>query len=338
MVTHRSIFVDMPNAITAVPHHHLLNVNLRSHYKIYSRHHHTTTVLRPFLRDHPGEPVLEENFWTLWCKGRLTEADTQTIWLGATASGLTSTYLDHPPFLQAGCPSCRPANSVKTLNTTTTTVLRPFVRDYPGEPVPEETCTHPPSWSSSLYHLLPSIMIHGIFPVQITCLAIFLNNLSPCPLWSTSLFGALHLIFHTFLHPVIIFFLQHMPIPSTPTKHWRQWKIFRMPEFCQSYVGLTFLKALYVEMPWMACRSEMQQRNDKLEFERNKERLLFMKVLQILCCLLLILVGSRPSDHYFRSVCLSVFLCRVFLSRLWSDFDQTRTYVICLSLVVSRRI
>jgi len=27
--------------------------------------HHTTTVLRPFFRDHPGEPVPEENFWTL---------------------------------------------------------------------------------------------------------------------------------------------------------------------------------------------------------------------------------------------------------------------------------
>jgi len=29
--------------------------------------------------------------------------------------------------------------------TTTTIVLWPFVRDYPGEPVPEETLTHPPS-------------------------------------------------------------------------------------------------------------------------------------------------------------------------------------------------
>ena len=57
--------------------------------------HHTTTVLRPFFRDHPGEPVPEENFWTLWCKGRLTEADTLTIWLGATPSGLTSAHL-HP--------------------------------------------------------------------------------------------------------------------------------------------------------------------------------------------------------------------------------------------------
>jgi len=42
------------------------------------------------------------------------------------------------------------------------------------------------------------------------------------------------------------------------------------------------------------------------------------------CC-----IGSRPSDHYFCSVCLSVCLCRVFLSRLWSDFDQIRTHVIC---------
>jgi len=41
-------------------------------------------VLRPFFRDHPGEPVPEENFWTLWCKGRLTEADTLTIRLGTT--------------------------------------------------------------------------------------------------------------------------------------------------------------------------------------------------------------------------------------------------------------
>jgi len=30
-------------------------------------------------------------------------------------------------------------------HTHTTTVLQPFVRDYPGEPVPEETITHPPS-------------------------------------------------------------------------------------------------------------------------------------------------------------------------------------------------
>jgi len=49
-----------------------------------------TTLLRRFFRDHTGEPVPEENFWTLWCQGRLTEADTPTIRLGATQSRLTS--------------------------------------------------------------------------------------------------------------------------------------------------------------------------------------------------------------------------------------------------------
>jgi len=81
----------------------------------------TATVLWPFFRDHPGEPVPEENFWTLWCKGRLTEADTLTIWLGATPSVLTSGHLHHSPiFLQAGCPSCRPTNSVEALKATNT--------------------------------------------------------------------------------------------------------------------------------------------------------------------------------------------------------------------------
>jgi len=78
----------------------------------------TTTVSRPFFRDHSGEPV-PENFWTLWCKGRLTEADTPTIRLGATPSGLTSAHLHHHPIsLQAGCPSCRPTYSVKALKAT----------------------------------------------------------------------------------------------------------------------------------------------------------------------------------------------------------------------------
>jgi len=56
--------------------------------------------------DHPGELVPEENFWTLLCKGRVTEADTLTIRQGATPDGLTSAHLQHPPIsLQAGCPS-----------------------------------------------------------------------------------------------------------------------------------------------------------------------------------------------------------------------------------------
>jgi len=62
----------------------------------------TTNVLRPLFRDHPSEPVPEENFWTLWCKRILTEADTPTIRLGATPSGLTSAHLHHPPIFFTG--------------------------------------------------------------------------------------------------------------------------------------------------------------------------------------------------------------------------------------------
>jgi len=70
--------------------------------------HHTTTVLRPFFRDNPGEQVPEENFWTIWCKGRLTEADTPTTQLGATPSGLTSAYLHHTLFFTGRMPFLLP--------------------------------------------------------------------------------------------------------------------------------------------------------------------------------------------------------------------------------------
>jgi len=81
-------------------------------------------LLEPFYGPFSGTTRLsrwqKRIFWTLWCKGRLTEADTLTIWLGAIPSGLTSAHLHHPPFLQAGCPSCRPTNTVKALKATST--------------------------------------------------------------------------------------------------------------------------------------------------------------------------------------------------------------------------
>ena len=50
-----------------------------------------------------------------------------------------------------------------------------FVRDNPGEPVPEKIFTHLHlSWSSIASYLLHlSNMIHGILPVQSMCLTIF---------------------------------------------------------------------------------------------------------------------------------------------------------------------
>ena len=76
----------------------------------YSGTHTHTTVLRPFFRDHPGEPVPEENLWTLWCKGRLTEAVTLKIRLGGTPSGLSSAHLHHPPIFFTGWMPFLPPN------------------------------------------------------------------------------------------------------------------------------------------------------------------------------------------------------------------------------------
>jgi len=52
--------------------------------------------LRPFSGTTQVSRCQKKNFWTLWCKGRLTEADTLTIRLDTTPSGLTSAHLHHP--------------------------------------------------------------------------------------------------------------------------------------------------------------------------------------------------------------------------------------------------
>ena len=85
---HQSTEGKMSGICTTTPHH--------NHFTAFSRDH----------------PVPEENFWTLWCKGRLTEADTPTILLGATPSGLTSAHLHHPPIFFTGRMPFLPPNQV----------------------------------------------------------------------------------------------------------------------------------------------------------------------------------------------------------------------------------
>jgi len=98
--------------------------------------HHTTTILRLFFRDHPGEPEPEENFWTLLCKERLTEADTLTIRLSATPSGLTSDHLHHLPHIfyrPVALPAAQPTQTNKPQtdgaeNRTFRSSLHPVIR------------------------------------------------------------------------------------------------------------------------------------------------------------------------------------------------------------------
>jgi len=53
-------------------------------------------------------------------------------------------------------------------------------------------------------------------PYSIHVLYSLFHNLSRSLLWSTSWPGTLHFTLHTFLHPIIVFFSQHMPIPLQP--------------------------------------------------------------------------------------------------------------------------
>ena len=81
----------------------------------HTHHHHHRNRSTALIQDHPGEPVPEENFWTLWCKGRSTEADTPTIQLGDTPSGLTSAYLRRPPiffYRPDALPAAQPTVSI----------------------------------------------------------------------------------------------------------------------------------------------------------------------------------------------------------------------------------
>jgi len=70
------------------------------------------------------------------------------------------------------------------------------------------THTHPDHQTSfiNFLHLLRSIA-SSLFS---------LHNLCPGPLWSSSWSWTLYFVLHAFLHPVIIIFLQHIPIPSHP--------------------------------------------------------------------------------------------------------------------------
>jgi len=72
------------------------------HHTVHQNH---VTALLP---GPPGWDSARRELLTLWCKGRLTEADTQTIRLGATPSVLTIAHLHHPPIFFYG-PDALPA-------------------------------------------------------------------------------------------------------------------------------------------------------------------------------------------------------------------------------------
>jgi len=91
---------------------------------ILTRYHTTTTVLQPFFRDHPGEPVPEEKLLDFMVQGKINGGrHTENP---AGRHSIRTNQCPPPPspiFLRAGCPSCRPTNSVKALKATSAFAL-----------------------------------------------------------------------------------------------------------------------------------------------------------------------------------------------------------------------
>ena len=99
--------------------------------------------------------------------------------------------------------------------------LTALIWDYPGKPVPAENI-HPLTPILITGHPLSTSSIHynPLHPLcSVYVLDSLFNNLSPGHLWSSSWSWTLNFILHAFLHPIIIFFSQHMPklpIPLQP--------------------------------------------------------------------------------------------------------------------------
>jgi len=82
-------------------------INIALHVFTEIQHHHHNSFMALFLGS-PGWAGARRELLEFMVKGRLTEADTLTIQLGATPSGLTSVHLHHPPFSTGRMPFLSP--------------------------------------------------------------------------------------------------------------------------------------------------------------------------------------------------------------------------------------
>ena len=79
-----------------------------------------TIVLRPFFPGLPGWAGARRNLpLDVMVQGKITEADTPTIWLDATPLGLISDLPPSCPNFYAGCPSCHNPPTLSWLGTGT---------------------------------------------------------------------------------------------------------------------------------------------------------------------------------------------------------------------------
>jgi len=93
--------------------------------------------------------------------------------------------------------------------THSTTILRPFVSDYPGEPVPEEMLI--------IIQLSFISFLHLLWSMTSSCSIYMFNSLFAQPFSKSSLVYLLlwhpQLTYSTHFFTQSLFFLQHIPIP-----------------------------------------------------------------------------------------------------------------------------
>jgi len=145
----------------------------------------------------------ELTWWAGTRKATLDLLEQETV-SGRGISSAICRFAPHPSTL----PLIHHYNWLLTLGKHTHTHTQPFYGslDFVIHPLTPITVIKYP------YLLPPSTTIHGILPIQSTHFTVFFHNLSPSFLWSTSWPGTLHFTLHTFLHPFIIFFSQHILI------------------------------------------------------------------------------------------------------------------------------
>ena len=98
----------------------------------------------------------------------------------------------------------------------TRTHTQPFNGPWSGTTLVGRYQKKHPSWSSDILYHLPPFTTQRPMTSSLFILRAWQSsyNLSPGPLWSSTWSWTLNFILHTFLQPIIIFFSQHMPIPT----------------------------------------------------------------------------------------------------------------------------
>ena len=184
-------------------------------------------VLYSLCYTHRGSAVsVVDGIWAVWCwlhadrrppavadwsqlQSQYGENDTSHGWtcrLRPWRHGQRSTY------------SCFTSASIVWLvmvTQTATVLLQPFYGPLPGTTwMRQYHKKHSPTPTYPDHHSYFISYLHLLWSIASSLFNLHVDSHFAQPFSKSSWSGTLHFMLCTFLHPIIIFFLQHMPIPS----------------------------------------------------------------------------------------------------------------------------